>query len=180
MQQHITAQAAGTVGISYVDIWRNQLIITEKCVKLGDYDCWMTVCLWFSEKKIEEAAIFFPLCFSSNSSSSSFSSAEDGAKEERERTRKRRWCCKCWIPLWTASFLAECFQWATARSWNLANETHTPPPPPPTHPPRGLNVTLLAENLSGGKWLADQVLREQLSERVTSQTHSIHIQCGTR
>lgn len=101
-------------------------------------------------------------------------------KRERERTRKRRWCCKCWIPLWTASFLAECFQWATARSWNLANETHTPPPPPPTHPPRGLNVTLLAENLSGGKWLADQVLREQLSERVTSQTHSIHIQCGTR
>lgn len=101
-------------------------------------------------------------------------------RRERERTRKRRWCCKCWIPLWTASFLAERFQWATARSWNLANETHTPPPPPPTHPPRGLNVTLLAENLSGGKWLADQVLREQLSERVTSQTHSIHIQCGTR
>lgn len=101
-------------------------------------------------------------------------------KRRRERTRKRRWCCKCWIPLWTASFLAERFQWATARSWNLANETHTPPPPPPTHPPRGLNVTLLAENLSGGKWLADQVLREQLSEPVTSQTHSIHIQCGTR
>lgn len=40
-------------------------------------------------KKIEEAAIFFPLCFSSNSSSSSFSSAEDGAKEEREREQGR-------------------------------------------------------------------------------------------
>lgn len=96
-------------------------------------------------------------------------------QKERERTRKRRRCCKWWIPLWTASFLAERFQWATARSWNLANETHTPPLP--THPARGLNVTLLAENLAGGKWLADQVLHEQLSERAT---HSIHIQCGTR
>lgn len=141
---------------------------------------WQCVFMIF-RKKIEEAAIFFPLCFSSHSSSSSFSSAEDGAKGERERTRKRRRCCKWWIPLWTASFLAERFQWATARSWNLANETHIPPPPPPpTHPARGLNVTLLAENLAEGKWLADQVLREQLSDRVMSQTHSIHIQCGTR
>lgn len=35
-------------------------------------------------------------------------------------------CCRWWIPLWTLSFLAECVQWARARSWNLANETHPP------------------------------------------------------
>lgn len=28
--------------------------------------------------------------------------------------------------LWTVSFPAECVQWARARSWNLANETHPP------------------------------------------------------
>lgn len=60
VQQHITAQEAGTVGVSYVDIWRNQLIITEKCVKWGDCDCWMTVCLWFSEKKSKRLKICFP------------------------------------------------------------------------------------------------------------------------
>lgn len=38
-------------------------------------------------------------------------------------------CCRWWIPLWTLSFLAECVQWARARSWNLANETPSIPHP---------------------------------------------------
>lgn len=61
----------------------------------------------------------------------------DSWRGSRERQRKRRRCRRWWIPLWTASFPAECVQWARARSWNLANETHPPEGPVPSHWLRG-------------------------------------------
>lgn len=57
-------------------------------------------------------------------------------------------CSRWWIPLWTLSFLAECVQWARARSWNLANETH---------PPEGLLRCYWLTDRQRSKRLADGV-----------------------
>lgn len=68
-------------------------------------------------------------------------------------------------PLWTVSFPAECVQWARARSWNLANETH---------PPEGLSSFYW---LKGGQWrrrLADGAQSGLLSEQVANQTRHTH------
>lgn len=79
-------------------------------------------------------------------------------------------------PLWTVSFLAECVQWARARSWNLANETHPPRVPP--HP------TGWQGSSGGDDWLAessagccqsrlelkDAVLRGSIAHRETKRS----------
>lgn len=95
-------------------------------------------------------------------------------RRERERTRKRRWCCKCWIPLWTASFLAERFQWATARSWNLANETHHRHHLP-THPEGLMSPYWLKTCQEANDWLikscassCQSVLRVKLTAFISS------------
>lgn len=88
-------------------------------------------------------------------------------KGERE---KRRRCYRWWIPLWTVSFPAECVQWARARSWNLANETH--PPRVPRHP------TGWGDGSGGDDWLTESCacccqseLRIKLTVFITSTAH---------
>lgn len=90
-------------------------------------------------------------------------------RKGREREKRRR-CYRWWIPLWTVSFPAECVQWARARSWNLANETH---------PPEGPSSSYWLRGWQRRRRLADGVLCMLLSERVANQTHSIHNQHGT-
>lgn len=68
-------------------------------------------------------------------------------------------------PLWTVSFPAECVQWARARSWNLANETH---------PPKGLSSFYWLKGGQRRRWLADGAQSGLLSEQVANQTRRTH------
>ena len=76
--------------------------------------------------------------------------------EEGERGRGRQFS-RWWIPLWTVSFLAECVQWARARSWNLANETH---------PPEGAWSSHWLSGWQRRRWLDDGVLCALLSVQI--------------
>lgn len=120
-------------------------------------------CTWFL------TVLCFAVCFAPSPPPASLLALWEG-RAARAKKKKRR-CCRWWIPLWTASFTAECVQWARARSWNLANETH---------PPEGL----LTSHWLRGWWrmrrLVDRVLCKQLSERVANQAHCVHIQHGTQ